>query len=365
MPASSSGLARLERERATSRQSSCMRRKRTLVGGRAAPRRSGARAVRRRSSRTCWRSSSAPRRSRTRIDGVDSLQRAADATSGVLDEAQAARVRRSPRSCGRRPRGAQSCDQLRVGGRRARQRARQAQASRAVATSRTCQAEQVLNEQQIAEAVAAAEAAQRSRVRSRRPSRRRRRASARSARRRSSPAAAPAAEPQPQPQPSPTPQAPVDAERARRSPSSPRPTRSRGTTATGIPTGPGIVAVDPTRDPARHANDDPRLRRGCRRRHGQRDQGPTDRRLGADGGRGGAVAVADRHDHLCTEQQPSRSASVSSGTPVAVPSSASTRRAPRRRRDRSSLTTPSSSPSRRGSRARPPPRRASTSRACP
>ena len=34
--------------------------------------------------------------------------------------------------------------------------------------------------------------------------------------------------------------------RARRSPLSPPPTRLRGTTATGIPTGPGIVAVDPT-----------------------------------------------------------------------------------------------------------------------
>ncbi len=41
------------------------------------------------------------------IDGVDNLHRAADATSGVLDEARAARVRVA-RCCGGRHRGARS-----------------------------------------------------------------------------------------------------------------------------------------------------------------------------------------------------------------------------------------------------------------
>ena len=40
-----------------------------------------------------------------------------------------------------------------------------------------------------------------------------------------------------------------------------------GTTATGLPVGPGIVAVDPTRHPVRHAHDDSRIRRGRRRGH--------------------------------------------------------------------------------------------------
>ena len=43
-----------------------------------------------------------------------------------------------------------------------------------------------------------------------------------------------------------------------------------GTTATGVPVGWGIVAVDPVGHPARNAHDHPRLRRGRRRRHGQR-----------------------------------------------------------------------------------------------
>ena len=173
------------------------------------------------------------------IEGVDSLHRAADATSGVLDEAEAARIKVAAllrRQTARRT-------ELRE----ARSTAAARTAELADATSERMsyitqlQAEQVLNEQQIAEAVAAAEAAQAT-------------ATVATAVAETAPSvasigaqsivAAPPSEPEPQPQPQPSPQAPVVASGKTLSVVATAYT-TRGTTATGIPTGPGIVAVDP------------------------------------------------------------------------------------------------------------------------
>ena len=174
------------------------------------------------------------------IDGVDSIHRAADATSGVLDEAQAARVRVASilrRQTERR-------GELRELRRSAVARTDELASARGdrVAYISELQAEQVLNERQIAEAVAAAEAAQAS-------------AAVQTAVAETAPSISsigaqaivdtPQPEPLPQPSPQPSPQAPV------------APTGKtltvvatayilRGTTATGIPTGYGVVAVDPT-----------------------------------------------------------------------------------------------------------------------
>ena len=176
------------------------------------------------------------------IDGVDSIQRAADATSGVLGEAQAARVRVASilrRQTERR-------GELRELRRSAVARTQELASARGdrLAYISELQAEQVLNERQIAEAVAAAEAAQAAAsvqtavaetapsissigaqtiVDTPQPSRSRYRSRHRNPHRR---------------RPS--------RKRARPSPSSPPPTRMRGTTTTGIPTGYGVVAVDPT-----------------------------------------------------------------------------------------------------------------------
>ena len=174
------------------------------------------------------------------IEGVDSLHRAADATSGVLDEAQAARVkvaallrRQTARQAELRDlRDAASARTVELAGARAER-------TRYIAQ---LQAEQVLNQQQIAEAVAAAEAAQTA-------------ATMETAVAETAPSIAsigaqsiveappPAAEPEPQPQPSP--QAPVVASGKTLTVVATAYTM-RGTTATGIPTGPGIVAVDPS-----------------------------------------------------------------------------------------------------------------------
>ena len=171
------------------------------------------------------------------IDGVDSISRAADATSGVLDEAQAARVR----VAGLLRRQTQRRDELRQLRRSAVSRAQELATARGdrITYISQLQAEQVLNERQIAEAVAAAEAAQAA-------------ASVETAVAETAPSissigaqtivATP--EPEPQPQPQPSPQAPVV-------PSGKQLTVVatayvlKGTTATGIPAGPGVVAVDP------------------------------------------------------------------------------------------------------------------------
>ena len=167
------------------------------------------------------------------IDGVDSLNRAADATSGVLDEAQAARVRVAAllrRQTERR----NELRQLTAAAASQSRELAAATAERRAYISRL-QAERVLNERQIAEAVAAAEAAQSA-------------AAVETAVAETAPsigsigAQVVTAVPPP---PQPSPQAPVV-------PSGKTLTvvatayTLRGTTATGIPAGPGVVAVDPT-----------------------------------------------------------------------------------------------------------------------
>lgn len=167
------------------------------------------------------------------LDKVDSLERSADATNGVLDEAQAARVRvvnLLRRQTARRV----ELRQLRAAAMTRAQELAGAQSSR-LAYIRRLRAERVLNEQQIAEAVAAAESANAAATVET--------AIAESAPSISSIGAEAVAQDPPPPQPSP--QAPVG--RSGRTLTVVTTAYTlRGTTATGIPAGPGIVAVDPT-----------------------------------------------------------------------------------------------------------------------
>jgi 3D (Asp-Asp-Asp) domain-containing protein len=176
------------------------------------------------------------------IDGVDSIHRAADATTGVLDEAQAARVRVASLLRRQTERRGELRDLKRSAVARTQELA-SARGAR-VAYISELQAEQVLNERQIAEAVAAAEAAQAA-------------ASVQTAVAETAPSISsigaqtivdtPEPEPQPAPQPSPqpSPQAPV-AQTGKTLTVVATAYTIRGTTATGIPTGYGVVAVDPT-----------------------------------------------------------------------------------------------------------------------
>ncbi len=172
------------------------------------------------------------------IDGVDSLHRAADATSGVLDEAQAARVRVAAllrRQTSRRA-------ELRALAAAAASRTAELAGARADRLSYISglQAEQVLNQQQIAEAVAAAEAAHAA-------------ATVETAVAETAPSISSigaqtvitSPPPAPEPQPQPSPQAPP-AQTGKTLTVVATAYSSRGTTTTGIPTGPGVVAVDPT-----------------------------------------------------------------------------------------------------------------------
>ncbi|HEU0303673.1 MAG TPA: 3D domain-containing protein [Gaiellaceae bacterium] len=167
------------------------------------------------------------------IDGVDSIYRAADATNGVLEEAQAARVRVAALL----RRQTQRREELRRLTASAVSRSRElvaAAADRRAYISQL-QAERLLNEQQIAEAVAAAEAAQSA-------------ASVQTAVAETAPSissigAQVVSEAPPPPQPSP--QAPV-AQSGKTLTVVATAYTLRGTTATGIPAGPGVVAVDPT-----------------------------------------------------------------------------------------------------------------------
>ena len=70
-----------------------------------------------------------------------------------------------------------------------------------------------------------------------------------------------------------------------------------GNTASGLPVGVGVIAVDPTRDPARHARLRPGLRPRGRRRRRIGDQGQHHRSLDADDGAGARLGAAHRHDH--------------------------------------------------------------------
>jgi cystine transport system substrate-binding protein len=171
------------------------------------------------------------------IDGVDSIHRAADATSGVLDEAQAARVRVA--SLLRKQ--TQRRDELKELRRSAVSRTQELAGARGdrLAYISQLQAEQVLNEQQIAQAVAAAEAAQAQ-------------ASVQTAVAETAPSIGSIGaqtlvdSPEPAPlQPSPSPQAPV-VQSGKQLTVVATAYVLKGTTATGIPTGYGVVAVDPT-----------------------------------------------------------------------------------------------------------------------
>jgi 3D (Asp-Asp-Asp) domain-containing protein/peptidoglycan hydrolase CwlO-like protein len=176
------------------------------------------------------------------IDGVDSLHRAADATSGVLDEARAARVRVAALLQQQTARRAE-LRQLQAAAASRTQELAGARADRLSYISEL-QAQQVLNQQQIAEAVAVAQAAQAA-------------ATVETAVAETAPSISsigaqtviastpPPPETQPEPQPQPSPQAPV-ARTGKTLTVVATAYTIRGTTATGIPTGPGIVAVDPT-----------------------------------------------------------------------------------------------------------------------
>ncbi len=172
------------------------------------------------------------------LDDVDNLQRTTDATNNVLEQAKAARrkIARLLRSLTARRAELQS---LRSVAAARTSELEQAQASR-VSYIADLRDQQVLNEQQIAQAVAAAEAATAA-------------ASIETAKAEVAPsissigadAVAPPPVPEPQPQPSPTPQAPVT-KNGRQLTVVATAYTIRGTTATGIPTGPGVVAVDPS-----------------------------------------------------------------------------------------------------------------------
>jgi 3D (Asp-Asp-Asp) domain-containing protein/peptidoglycan hydrolase CwlO-like protein len=174
------------------------------------------------------------------IDGVDSLHRAADATNGVLDEARAARVRVAELVQRQTARAAE-LRQLRGAAATRTQELAGARADRLSYISQL-QAEQVLNQQQIAEAVAGAEAARAA-------------ATVETAVAETAPSissigaqtviATPPPPPEPQPQPQPSPQAPP-LQTGKTLTVVATAYSMRGTTTTGIPTGPGIVAVDPT-----------------------------------------------------------------------------------------------------------------------
>jgi 3D (Asp-Asp-Asp) domain-containing protein len=170
------------------------------------------------------------------IDGLDSLERSADATSGVLDEAQAARVRVAAllrRQTAKRA----ELRELRASAASRTAELAGAQADRLSYISQL-QAEQVLNRQQIAEAVVSAEAAHAA-------------ASVETAVAETAPsissigAQTVVAAPPPPPTPQPSPQAPP-AQTGKTLTVMATAYSMRGTTTTGIPTGPGIVAVDPT-----------------------------------------------------------------------------------------------------------------------
>jgi 3D (Asp-Asp-Asp) domain-containing protein/peptidoglycan hydrolase CwlO-like protein len=174
------------------------------------------------------------------LDSVDVLQRSAEATNRVLAEARAARakVTRLVRSLTKRRTALRT---LRTSAAARASELAAAESSRLSYIARL-RSERVLNEQQIAAAVAAADAAQAA-------------AALETVKARAAPSissigaqavveAAPPAPPPPPP-PQPSPQAPVPTSGKQLTVVTTAYT-IRGTTATGIPTGPGVVAVDPS-----------------------------------------------------------------------------------------------------------------------
>jgi 3D (Asp-Asp-Asp) domain-containing protein/peptidoglycan hydrolase CwlO-like protein len=169
------------------------------------------------------------------IDSIDTIERAAAATTGVLGEAKAARKRvvRLLESLTTRR------NELRTLRASAIVRARDLESAQSSRLSYIAQlqAEQVLNEQQIAQAITEAQAAQST-------------ASLETVKAEAVPSISSigtetTVEPVLQPQPSPEPQAPVPAS-GRQLTVITTAYMLRGTTATGIPAGPGVVAVDPS-----------------------------------------------------------------------------------------------------------------------
>jgi 3D (Asp-Asp-Asp) domain-containing protein/peptidoglycan hydrolase CwlO-like protein len=170
------------------------------------------------------------------LDDVDNLQRTADATNGVLEQAKAARRKVARLLTSLTARRAE----LRTLRSAATAQARELEHAEAgrVAYIEDLRARQVLNQHQIAQAVATAAAASSA-------------ASIETAKAEVAPsissigAEALLPPPPPSPQPSPAPQAPVT-KSGRRLTVVATAYTIRGTTATGIPTGPGVVAVDPS-----------------------------------------------------------------------------------------------------------------------
>ena len=96
-----------------------------------------------------------------------------------------------------------------------------------------------------------------------------------------------------------------------RSPS-PRPaTRWRDGPRPGFPSV-GASSPSTRRDPARHAHDHPRLRRGRRRRHRRRRPGRDDRPLVPDGRPGARLGPPHRHDHAPLDCRPLTARGMSS-----------------------------------------------------
>lgn len=173
------------------------------------------------------------------LDSVDALERSADATSSVVAQARSAKakVKRLLRSL--TARRAELRD-LRASA-AAKTRELEAAESSKVSYIGRLRSERVLNEQQIAQAVAAAEAAQAA-------------ANLAAAKAVVAPsiesigadqAAEPPQPPPALPPPQPSPQAPVASSGKQLTVVTTAYTL-RGTTATGIPAGPGVVAVDPS-----------------------------------------------------------------------------------------------------------------------
>lgn len=168
------------------------------------------------------------------IDSIDTLERAANATTGVLGEAKAARKRvvRLLESLTTRR------EELRALRASAIVRARDLESAQASRLSYIAelQSQQVLNDRQIAQAISEAQAAQST-------------ASLETVKAEAVPSISSIGtepvEPVLQPQPSPEPQAPVPASGRQLTVITTAYTL-RGTTATGIPAGPGVVAVDPS-----------------------------------------------------------------------------------------------------------------------
>jgi len=171
------------------------------------------------------------------IDSVDAVERTAEATSRIVDQTRAARAQVT-RLLRRLTKRRDELRDLRTAAVARTSELQQAETARLGYISRL-RSERVLNEQEIAQAIAAAEAAQAA-------------AALQTATATTAPSissvgtqiVAGAPPPPAPPPPQPSPQAPVPTSGKQLTVVATAYTL-RGTTATGIPTGPGVVAVDP------------------------------------------------------------------------------------------------------------------------